>query len=824
MTLRQFLDILRARWRLATCVLLLCVAVSLALGWLLPKRYTSAAQVLVDLKNPDPVLGVLAPTQIVPGHMATQVDIVTSQRVALKVVDQLGIVENARAVAQWREEADGLGSIRHFYADLLLKNLEVKPSRESSLLNVAYTGTDPQFAALVANTFAQAYVDLSLELRVEPARRNRGFFDAQTQALRDKLEAAQARLSAYQREKGITSADERWDVENARLAELSTQLTLVQSQSVEASKRHQIARDALAGGAVAEVPEVLGNPLIQTLKADQARIEAKIEQQSAVLGASHPDILKMRDEVAAIRTRVALEMATVASSLAKTAQVQSQRESELRASLERQRTRVLQIKQVRDELTVLQREMESAQKSFDAVSQRLTQTSLESQVNQASVVLLNAATEPVRPSSPKPVLNVAVGAFLGTLLAVASVLVAELRDRRVRGPQDLQLATGLAPLGTMRHAFGRRRSWAPTRGRRLRHSGTAAPAARLTAASTSPGPPTRTFPDTGSGAIASSAGQSGPMTVARDETGPVLPTGGRADGGRSGAGPSSASGGSSSRQPIGQILVQAGLIHPPEVERILAWARNEGRRFGEAAVAHQLVTEEQVERALAVQFDYPVLVPGETPVSEEVVAAYDARNPLVADLRRLRAKIRHLQVAAPTETPIKAVAVISSGSGEGKTFLASNLAVTFSQMGQRTLLIDADLRRGRMHRIFGLPNQSGLSTMLNGRIGPGSLQKVPGLRSLTVLACGPLAPNPSELLSRDVFGLLLDAFCSTYDIVILDTPGAADEPDATVIAQRAGAALVLARRNRSAFDAVVELVNSGAAPRVAVLGSVLNDA
>jgi receptor protein-tyrosine kinase len=211
-------------------------------------------------------------------------------------------------------------------------------------------------------------------------------------------------------------------------------------------------------------------------------------------------------------------------------------------------------------------------------------------------------------------------------------------------------------------------------------------------------------------------------------------------------------------------------------------------------------------------------------VSEEVVAAYDARNPLVADLRRLRAKIRHLQVAAPTETPIKAVAVISSGSGEGKTFLASNLAVTFSQMGQRTLLIDADLRRGRMHRIFGLPNQSGLSTMLNGRIGPGSLQKVPGLRSLTVLACGPLAPNPSELLSRDVFGLLLDAFCSTYDIVILDTPGAADEPDATVIAQRAGAALVLARRNRSAFDAVVELVNSGAAPRVAVLGSVLNDA
>jgi receptor protein-tyrosine kinase len=241
-------------------------------------------------------------------------------------------------------------------------------------------------------------------------------------------------------------------------------------------------------------------------------------------------------------------------------------------------------------------------------------------------------------------------------------------------------------------------------------------------------------------------------------------------------------------------------------------------------VAHRLITEEQIERALALQFDYPVLIPGETQVSDEVVAAYDARNPLVADLRRLRAKIRNLQVNAPTDTPIKAVAVISSGSGEGKTFLASNLAVTFSQMGQRTLLIDADLRRGRLHRLFGLSNRTGLSTMLNGRIGPGSLQKVPGLRSLTVLTCGPLAPNPSELLSRDAFGLLLDAFCSTYDIVILDTPGAADEPDATVIAQRAGAALVLARRHRSSFDAVVELVNAGAGPKVAVLGSVLNEA
>jgi receptor protein-tyrosine kinase len=278
------------------------------------------------------------------------------------------------------------------------------------------------------------------------------------------------------------------------------------------------------------------------------------------------------------------------------------------------------------------------------------------------------------------------------------------------------------------------------------------------------------------------------------------------------------------RLPIGQIMVSAGLIHPPEVERILAWARADGVRFGEAAVAHRVVTESQLQRALALQFDYPVLEPGTTRVAPEVVAAFDARNPLVADLRRLRARIRSAQVAAPPDAPLKAFAVISSGPGDGKTFVAANLAVTFAQMGQRTLLIDADLRHGRLHRMFGLDNRTGLSTMLNRRIGPGALQRVPGLPNLSVVTCGPAAPNPSELLSREVFAHLLTSFSRAYDAIILDTPGVADEPDATLVAERAGAALVLARKDRSAFDAVVELVRAGAVPRVSVLGSVLNDA
>jgi receptor protein-tyrosine kinase len=278
------------------------------------------------------------------------------------------------------------------------------------------------------------------------------------------------------------------------------------------------------------------------------------------------------------------------------------------------------------------------------------------------------------------------------------------------------------------------------------------------------------------------------------------------------------------RQPLGQILVQAGLMQPPEVERVLSWARQEGLRFGEAAVASRLVSADQVERALAYQFSFSILERGASAVSEEVVAAYDPRNPTVTDLRRVRTALRVAQGDASKEAPLKSVAIVSPAPGEGKSFVAANLAVTCAQTGQRTLLIDADLRRGRLHTVFGLSNTSGLSSMLNGRIQPGCIQRIDGLRQLTVLTRGPDAPNPSELLSRDALTTLHQAFARGFDIVIYDTPGAADEPDTVLIARTADAVIGVARRHSSRFDAVTELAASDAMRGRRVVGMVLNDA
>ncbi len=440
MSLGQFLTILRARWLALLGTVALVVGVTVIVSLFLPKRYSATTQVIVDVKTPDPILGFVLPAQLMPSYLATQIDIITSQKVALRVVDKLGLSENQQAQQQWREATEGRGSIRHYYADLLLKHLEAIPARDSSVVSISYSSTDPRFAATVANEFARAYVDTNIELRVEPARQSATWFDEQSRQLRASLDAAQNRLTEYQRTKGIVSADERMDVETAKLQELSSQLTQLTAIAVESAKRQAIARQAMTQGGAGELPSVIANPLVAQLKADQIRLEGKLKEQGAILGANHPEILKIKQEIENNRLRLGQEIDLVAGSLTKTAAVDSQREVEVRAALDRQRNKVLQIKQVRDELTVLQRDVENAQRAYDGITQRLTQTSLESQAAQANILILTSAEPPLEPSSPKIFLYSVIAIVVGGVLGLLIALLREMMDRRVRSLDDLQYA------------------------------------------------------------------------------------------------------------------------------------------------------------------------------------------------------------------------------------------------------------------------------------------------------------------------------------------------------------------------------------------------
>lgn len=432
MNFTQFLLILKARYKVISVVFFLTVMTTLAVNLLMPKVYKATTSLVLNYKGMDPVTGLTLPAQLMPGYMATQIDIITSRNVALKVVDQLKFAENPSAQEQFNEATKGKGDIKAWFADLLLNNLEAKPSRESSVIEISFNGADPEFAATVANAFAEAYQQTNIQLKVEPAQKAAEFLGLQTKALRGNLEAAQAKLSKYQQEKGLTSVMGNLDVESSRLNDLSSQLVAAQSQTFEAKSRQQ-----RTGGGGDESPDVAANPLVQNLKMQISLAESKFSELSQRLGASHPQYQAAQAELSKLKSQLLEETRKATSTIGGTAHIHQQREGEIKAALAAQKARVLELNLSRDELSVLQRDVENAQRAMDAASQRFTQTTLEGSANQTDIAVLNPAIAPQRAASPRVIFNTILSIFIGTLLGVGLGLLAEMVDRRVRSRDDI---------------------------------------------------------------------------------------------------------------------------------------------------------------------------------------------------------------------------------------------------------------------------------------------------------------------------------------------------------------------------------------------------
>ena len=276
-----------------------------------------------------------------------------------------------------------------------------------------------------------------------------------------------------------------------------------------------------------------------------------------------------------------------------------------------------------------------------------------------------------------------------------------------------------------------------------------------------------------------------------------------------------------SERSIGALLIDAGRLTPQDAERILRLQREGGMRFGDAAIKLGLVSAVDIDFALARQFDYPYLRSGESKVSEKLRAAFNQLSPEVESLRALRTQL--MLRWFDNDASRKALAVVSAGRNEGRSFIAANLAVVFSQIGEHTLLIDADMRNPSQHALFGLDNRVGLSAVLSDRGGPEVVQRIPGLAHLSVLTAGILPPNPLELLARPLFPKLLEELGEKFDVILLDSPAAAEHPDAQTLVVSAGAALIVARKNVAPMWRVRGVSDSVAPTSAVIVGTVLND-
>jgi len=257
------------------------------------------------------------------------------------------------------------------------------------------------------------------------------------------------------------------------------------------------------------------------------------------------------------------------------------------------------------------------------------------------------------------------------------------------------------------------------------------------------------------------------------------------------------------------------------LDEIQRFAKSNGLRFGEAALQLQLLTQSDIDFALAQQFNYPILARGgEKGVADDLVAAYQPQSVVLEPLRAVRSQLILRWLNTTTR---KVIAITSPERGEGRSWLAGNLATLFAQLGERTLLIDADMRHPRQHALFNIDNSVGLSALLTGRAGREIAQRIHPQLRLFVVPAGILPPNPQELLERQVFDVILGLFAEQFSVVILDTPAATEAADAQILAAHAGAAVIVARRNHTRQSKLTEAAQSFSQTGVNIIGSIVNE-
>jgi polysaccharide biosynthesis transport protein len=466
MPLSGFLRLLWSRRGLFSLVAAAVLALTALLLWVWPPSYTASTRVLLEMgRSREALTDASMPSLLTQGYIGTQVDIIRSERVAKEAVKSLGIASNEVAREMFLRETGGRGSIEQFFAERLADRIKVRPAQQSNIVEIAFKAPDPKFAADAANAVARAYIATQVDLRVKPAREFTEFFNQQAQSVRQRFEVAQRKLSEYQRKHGITSVDERLDVESNRLQELSTQLTQMQAVRSESGEK---AGSAARVGTSSALPDVLNNPVVAQLKAEIARAESKLAELQGQFGPRYPLVERGKDELEGLRRQLKQQSDAVGGSFSRQHEVNLARESEIRTELDRQRKKVLDLKRQRDEMGVLVRDVESTQRSLDQITQRLLQHTVESESRGANVVQLDPAVEPLKPSSPNVLVVSLVGLVLAPMIATLIVGIASVLDRRAVSAEDIETAMGCPVIARVPRSKKVSRSDAPSLVVRLR--------------------------------------------------------------------------------------------------------------------------------------------------------------------------------------------------------------------------------------------------------------------------------------------------------------------------------------------------------------------
>jgi polysaccharide biosynthesis transport protein len=442
MNLMQFVLIFRARWRIIVIALLVGVIAAAAWAFLMPSNYRAAAQVLVNVRAPDVVAtpgatdSGIAP-MLAPDYLQTQVDVIKSDRVALAAVDRLGLASDPEMLKSYRDSGTS-ASPQLYFANMLRLGLSVSPSTDSRVISIQSADRNPQSAAAIANAFAEAYRDVSLELQSEPAKQSAGYYQKSAADLRQQLSDAQAKLSKRRAELGVTAASaDQGDADEVQLSSLTQQLA--SAQALDATQRARTGSGAL--------PDTMANAVVQSLATDIARLEAQRKQLATFAGPNNVDYQQLTSQIDTLRAEQAKQKALVVQATSASASQAGSNVGSLRAAVAAQRQKVIVAQRNRGEIGALEQDVLNLKQTYEQLVAKQAQTNLLGASSQTNISILSPATPPLDPAGLGVVPKLLAGFFGGLIIGFAIALTLEFLDQRMRSPNDAAVWLGIPNLG-----------------------------------------------------------------------------------------------------------------------------------------------------------------------------------------------------------------------------------------------------------------------------------------------------------------------------------------------------------------------------------------
>lgn len=463
MSIYQVLGILWARKWVTLAAVIGSLFVAGSITQILPRQYEASTQLLLDVGEPDPVTGKVSPGGMMRSYSRTQIALIKSERVASLVVDRLRLTQSEQYLNAFSSSnIQNGGDIRRWIGGQLLDNLNVQIVGGSNILEVTFASTSPQFAAQVANAFTDAYLQVDLELRVDPANRNAQWFDAELNNLEQALESSQRKLTSYQQRTGLLSVAGATDTDNTEIEELTTRLANARAEASEARTIiQQLEAYDRTSSSATSLPEELGNSAVLRWRDELASIDAQMASLSSSYGENHPAYKSLVSRREVVHDQLAREVREYRRSVLSNVSVLDAKSASLEVDLEKQKQAFLQDRQDRDALQALQAEVAIRRAEFQNAFRRTSELKLEGRLAQTSVAVMSEAVPPQSHSFPRVQLTLILAGGFGFILGVGLSFIFEMFDRRVRSHRDLgQIAEApvLAFIGKSRKkGFLRRR-------------------------------------------------------------------------------------------------------------------------------------------------------------------------------------------------------------------------------------------------------------------------------------------------------------------------------------------------------------------------------